>query len=361
VATDSPAANAADRAWADIDLGALAANARRVARVSGARLLPMVKANGYGLGAVAVMRALEPLDPWGFGVATPEEGADLRAAGLDRRVLLVTPALPGWFPALRRDAITPVLGDVEAIRAWVDAAPDRPFHVGIDTGMSRAGIAFDDRAALAAARSLVDGSAAYEGACTHFHSAESDAGATDLQWTRFQESVASLGRRPPIVHAANSAAALRGSRHAGDLVRPGIFLYGGRAGAEVPAPVVSLRARIVALRRLTAGESVSYGATWSTEHATTIATVGAGYADGIPRGLGNRGVIELNGARVPIRGTVTMDMTMLETDASVRRGDIATIYGGQVSLDEQAELAGTVSYELLTSLGCRLERRYGGG
>jgi alanine racemase len=357
VVTNSAAANATDRAWVDISLGALAANARRVADVSRARLLPMVKANGYGLGAVLAARALEPLEPWGYGVATPEEGAELRAAGIVRRILLATPAPPGWFAALRRDAVTPVLGDVAAIAAWISANPDRPFHVGIDTGMSRAGLSHDDPAMLEAARSLLSAASGYEGACTHFHSAEGDAAATGVQWERFGRAVEALGTRPLLVHAANSAAALQGTRYAADMVRPGIFLYGGRAGPADAEPVAALRARVIAVRRIPAGESVSYGGTWRAQSDTTIATVAAGYADGLHRSLGNRGMAELNGRRVPIRGSVTMDMTMLEAGDDVRIGDVATFYGGAITLDEQAAAAGTVSYELLTGLGRRVDRR----
>jgi alanine racemase len=357
VVTNSAAANATDRAWVDISLGALAANARRVADVSRARLLPMVKANGYGLGAVLAARALEPLEPWGYGVATPEEGAELRAAGIVRRILLATPAPPGWFAALRRDAVTPVLGDVAAIAAWISANPDRPFHVGIDTGMSRAGLSHDDPAMLEAARSLLSAASGYEGACTHFHSAEGDAAATGVQWERFGRAVEALGTRPLLVHAANSAAALQGTRYAADMVRPGIFLYGGRAGPADAEPVAALRARVIAVRRIPAGESVSYGGTWRAQSDTTIATVAAGYADGLHRSLGNRGMAELNGRRVPIRGSVTMDMTMLEAGDDVRIGDVATFYGGAITLDEQAAAAGTVSYELLTAIGRRVERR----
>jgi alanine racemase len=361
VVTDSSAANATDRAWVDVDLAALARNARHISAASGARLLPMVKANGYGLGAVAVAQALEPLEPWGYGVATLEEGAELRRAGIARRIVLFTPAMPGWFAALRREGVTPVLGDPAALGAWLAQSPVPPFHLGIDTGMSRAGLGCDDAAALAATRALVEGAAGYEGACTHFHSAELDTAATDAQWSRLEQAIAAIGVRPPLVHAANSAAALRGRHHAGDLVRPGIFLYGGRVGADIPATVAALRGRVVSVRRLGRGASVSYGATWRAAAPATIATVAAGYADGVLRALGNSGAAELNGRRVPIRGTVTMDMTMLETGEDARIGDVATLYGGLVTLDEQAEAAGTVSYELLTALGTRLERRYGAG
>lgn len=352
--------DAPDRAWVDVDLAALVSNARRVAKTAGVPLLPMVKANGYGLGAVPVARALEAVEPWGLGVATTEEGAELRAAGISRAIVLFTPALPGWIDALRRDRIRPVICDVELLVRWLAAGPEA-FHIGVDTGMSRAGFAHDDHALLAAARELLRGAEGYEGICTHFHSADADDSATEVQWKRFESAIAALGPRPPLVHAANSAAALRGSRYAADLVRPGIFLYGGLAGAIDPEPVAALRARVVAVRSVAAGQTVSYGAAWRSPYPTTIATVAAGYADGVPRALGNHGVVELHGARVPIRGRVTMDMTLVETQPEVRPGDIATLYGGVVTLDEQAATAGTVSYELLTGIGRRVERRYAGG
>ena len=347
------------RAWVEVDLDAIAANARRVAQVSGARLLPMVKANGYGLGAVPVARALEALDPWGFGVATVEEGAELRSAGIGRPVVVFTPVIHAWMAAMIRHDLRPVIGDVAALDQWLAAAPGRPFHIGIDSGMARAGIAHDDHAALAAARERLAGTAAYEGLASHFHSADTDPASMEAQERRFHAAAAALGPRPPLVHVANSAAALRGPRFAADLVRPGIYLYGGRAAAEVPRPAAALRAVTVAVRRIAPGASVSYGATWHAAEATRLATLAIGYADGIPRSLSNRGQVELGGARVPIRGRVTMDMILVEAPAAVQVGDVATIFGGLVTLDEQAELAGTISYELLTSLGNRVRRRYG--
>ena len=269
MATPFSSSDATDRAWVDVDLGAMVANARRVAEASAARLLPMVKANGYGVGAVPVARALEPLDPWGYGVATPEEGAELRAAGISRPVLLFTPPLAGWFDRLIRDDLTPVLCDIGALKRWVAEAPGRAFHIGVDT----AGIPYHDLEALTAARAVVSGLPAYQGACTHFHSADTDLQATEEQWIRFGTAVAAIGPRPPLLHAANSAAALAGSRYSGDLVRPGIFLFGGNAGASSPKPVAALRARVVAIRRVPRGEPVSYGATWSPPDDVTIATV----------------------------------------------------------------------------------------
>lgn len=347
------------RAWVDVDLSALLANARTVMARSGARLLPMVKANGYGLGAVPVARTLEVLAPWGFGVATPEEGAELRAAGIARPVVMFTPLLPAWREACVAADVTPVIGDVEALACWLPTG--RPFHLEIDSGMARAGVRWDDAASLEAIRALLHGGAACEGILTHFHSADEAPGTCDAQWERFQAVVASLPSRPALVHAANSAAALAGSRFAADLVRPGIFLYGGHAGVA-PEPVAALRARVVAVRRVAPGDAVGYGATWTATRPTSIATLGIGYADGVLRSLSSRGAAELAGGVHPFAGRVTMDMTLVDVgDAPVRPGDIATLFGGRVTLDAQAAAAGTIGYELLTSLGRRVERRYTGG
>ena len=351
------------RAWVDIDLAALVANARAVAAASGARLLPMVKANGYGLGAVPAARALEAVDPWGFGVATAEEGAELRAAGCRRPILVATPLVPAGAESLFAADLRPSIGDLEALRSW-RARTDRPFHLEIDTGMSRAGLRWDDRAALSAAALELRDAPGWEGVYTHFHSAEADAATVRCQWDRFQASLAALPRRPALVHAANSAAALAGRTYAADLVRPGIFLYGGEAGSVEPRPVAALRARVVAIRRVGRGDTVSYGATWQAERATTVATVGVGYADGMHRAAQVAGrpprMVEHRGALAPVIGRVTMDMTMIAVDGPVEVGDVVTVFGGRVSLDEQARAAGTISYELLTSLGSRLPRRYTG-
>jgi alanine racemase len=346
------------RAWVDVDLGALVDNARRVVQVSGSRLLPMVKANGYGLGAVRVARALEALDPWGFGVATIEEGAELRAAGIDRPVVVFSPLLPAGLQSAAGIGLRPVLCSVAELDVWLSVAPGRPFHVGVDTGMARAGVPWDDTVMLGAVRDRLKGLTAYEGVCTHFHSADSDGSSMEVQQGRFDAAVAALGPRPSLVHAANSAAALRGRRYAADLVRPGIYLYGGRAGDAVPCAVAALRARVIAVRRVATGDSVSYGATWRATKTTRVATLSIGYADGLLRSLGNVGSAELAGRPAQIRGRVTMDMTTVESpDAEV--GDIATLFGGMITLDEQASAAGTISYELLTALSPRVLRRYG--
>lgn len=345
------------RAWAEVDLAAVVSNARTVSRIAGARLLPMVKANAYGLGAVPVARALEAVDPWGFGVATPEEGAELRRAGTARPIVVFSPLAPATVEACLRDDLRPVIGDLDGLAAW-RAAGDRPFHVEVDTGMARAGFRWDE---VPAWRDAVTAAGpACEGIFTHFHSADEDPASAAGQWTRFRDVLALLACRPSLVHAANSAAALRGPDFAGDLVRPGIYLYGGAAGGHVPATAVRLEARVVALRRVPAGESVCYGATWVAPVETQVATLGIGYADGVHRSLSGTGLVELAGRRVRMVGRVTMDFTMVAVEAPVALGDVATVFGGLVSLDEQAALAGTISYELLTALGPRIPRRYEG-
>lgn len=346
------------RAWADVDLAALRDNARTIQRSAGGRLLPMVKADGYGLGAVAVARALEPLDPWGFGVATVGEALELREAGIERPIVVFTPAPAGATAPFARHGLQATIGDLDALRAWVSAG--LPFHLEIDTGMSRAGFRWDAAAELAAASGLVAGAPGWVGAFTHFHSADTDRAATELQWERFTRALALFPRRPDLVHGANSAAALGGPAGAADLVRPGIFLYGGAAGATAPAPVVALRAPVVALRRIARGDTVSYSASWAAPEPCVIATLGAGYADGVPRALSGRGEVELGGERVPIVGRVTMDMTMVRAPATVRLGDVGTFYGGLIGLEEQAARAGTIGYELLTAIGRRVPRHYQG-
>jgi alanine racemase len=365
------------RAWVDVDLSALVANARTLVGLTGTRLLPMVKANGYGLGAVAVARALESLEPWGYGVATVEEGAALRAAAIERPVLVVSPLLPDAVEAHLAHDLRPTIGDLPALEAWC-RRDGRPFHVEIDTGMSRAGFRWDDAPALVAAAAMLRQAIGWEGLFTHFHSADTDPGSASVQWDRLHAVLATMPRRPALVHAANSGAALQGRRFAGDLIRPGIFLYGGAAfsggaaGAAPPEPkpVATLRARVVAVRQVGAGETVSYGATWRAPRATTVATLALGYADGFLRAAREDAaprlaaalparVVELDGALAPVIGRVTMDMMMV--DAGDRRpapGDVATIYGGRVSLDQQAAAAGTIAYEMLTALSPRVPRRY---
>lgn len=345
-----------ERAWVEVSLANLVANARTaLAAARGARLLPMVKADAYGLGAVAVARALEELDPWGFGVATIEEGAELRAAGIDRPIVVFTPASPETLPQYRRHRLTAVLDREDAIRVW-----DLPFHLEIDTGMGRAGIRWDDEATLEKVTNV-----GLEGVFTHFHSADVSPESVEQQWRRFVRAVDRLPVQPRLLHAANSAGIWRLAERL-SLVRPGIFLYGGSAGPglPLPAPVVALRARVVSVRILPAGEGVSYGAEWRAPSPTAIATLGIGYADGISRSIQGKARVLLCGKECPVVGRITMDMVMVDAGSpqAPAIGEVATLIGSDgersITLDEFARWSGTISYEVLTRLGKRLPRIY---
>jgi alanine racemase len=349
------------RARVEIDLGALQRNGAALARRAGVPLLPMIKADAYGLGAAAALRALEPLEPWGFGVATVGEGEELRDLGATRPIVVFTPLLEHELSRVRSARLTPTLGYRAELEAWRNAGGGA-WHLSIDTGMSRAGIPWRE---IDSIRQMVE-LMPPEGAFTHFHSAEMDDGTIEAQERRFREAIASLPQRPRLLHTANSAAIARKGRSDWDLVRPGIFLYGvgsGRSAGAQPEAVVHLRAPIVEIRNLEAGDSVSYGATLRVERPARIATLAVGYADGYPRSLSERGSVLVGGTMAPVAGTVTMDMTMVDvTTVRCGVGDVATLIGraGQtlLTVERVADDAGMSPYELLTGLRSRVERAY---
>jgi alanine racemase len=352
------------RAWVEIDLGALVRNGERFARAAGVPLLPMVKADAYGLGAIRVARALQSLDPppWGFGVATVEEGEELRRAGIERPILLFSPLLPSQFDAARRARLRPVLADRVAIERWADS--DNPWHLAIDTGMNRAGVSWRD---VLSVRDLV---AAHppEGACTHFHSSQLPDGSREEQERRFSEAVAKLPFEPKLLHADNSGAIEHRAPSPFHLARPGIFLYGVSSGYDAtiePEPVVAVRGRIVEVRVVQEGDTVGYDAAWTAPRAGRIATISLGYADGYRRGLGGRAQVLIKGERVPVVGFVTMDMTMIDvTDKRCVPGDVVTLIGRDgddlLSVAEVASAGDFSPYEILTGLRGRLPRVYTG-
>ena len=349
------------RARVEIDLGALRRNGAAVARRAGVPILPMIKADAYGLGAAAALRALEPLGPWGYGVASVAEGEELRALGVSRPVVVFTPLLEPELSRARVARLTPTLGFPSEIEAWRRAGGGG-WHLSIDTGMSRAGIPWRDIGQITQLVEL----APPEGAFTHFHSAEMDDGSMEAQERRFRDAIATLPQRPRLLHTANSAAIARKARSEWDLVRPGIFLYGvgsGRSARMQPEPVVTLVAPIVEVRDLEPGETVSYGATMRVDRPARIATLAIGYADGYPRSLSERGSVLVAGMMAPVAGMVTMDMTMVDvTTVRCAVGDTATLVGRSehtlLTVERVADDAGMSPYELLTGLRSRAERFY---
>lgn len=361
------------RAWIEVDLGALVRNARALAAHARKPIIPMIKADAYGLGAVAVARALETMEPLAYGVSSIPEAMELRQAGIERPIILFTPSMlespdPEWIPSdailMQRHHITPTLARREHILAWGLGGNKPRYHLAIDTGMHRAGVQHDSISALLEAVAEFPP----DGAFTHLHSSECDDGSMEEQESRFRVAVAQLPRRPHLLHAENSAAIARRSPSPWDCVRPGVFLYGvgsGLKAAMQPEPVVTLRARVLEVRTIRAGESVSYGATWRAERVSRIATVACGYADGLRRHLGNRAYALLNGERVPIAGVVTMDMAMLDaSDVLCNVGDGVTFLGRDgdesITVESLAEAGGLSPYELLVGLRLRLPRIYTG-
>jgi len=351
------------RGWLEIDLGAIVRNARAMAART-PRILPMVKADAYGLGAVRVARALEQVAPWGYGVATIDEGRELRDAGIERPIVLFTSVETRELAAVRDARLTPALASGRAIEVWARIGGGA-WHLAIDTGMSRAGVRWDEVGELA---TLLRAHPP-EGAFTHFHSATLDDGTVAEQGARFEGALRSMPAVPTLLHAENSAAVVRGERSRWHIGRPGIFLYGVPVGAPPivqPEPVVALRARIVEMRTVRAGESVSYDATWRAERDSRIATLPVGYADGYRRSLGNRAHALLSGQRAPVVGVVTMDMTMIDvTNLDAGIGDTATLLGSdgaeRIDVSDLAALASASPYEILTGLHARLPRHYVGG
>ncbi len=345
-----------ERAWVEVNLVSLQANARTVqAAAGGAALLPMIKANAYGLGAVKVGDALEELEPWGYGVATPYEAVELREAGIRRPLVVFTPATSGALEFYRQHDLRAVIDDTDLAGKW-----DLPYHLEIDTGMGRCGVRHDDFRLVAVS------SPHLEGVFTHLFAADDAPDTVPRQLGRFENAIGLLGARPKVVHVQNSAGSWRLNQDF-DVARPGIFLYGGRCGIDLPVPevVAQVRARVVSIRALPAGESVSYGGEWRAPRETVVATVGIGYADGLLRSVKGQAKVLIGGRRYPVVGRVTMDFIMVDlgpAPTSVGIGDVATIIGkdggDEITVDEFAGWAGTISYEVLTGLGSRLHREY---
>ncbi|MES2358541.1 MAG: alanine racemase [Gemmatimonadota bacterium] len=348
------------RAWLDVSIAALRQNAAELQRRTGLQLIPMVKANAYGVGVAGVVGALESLAPLAYGVATVREGEQLRKLGIVRPVVVFTPLLAAEYERAATADLTLALGDADSISAWARAG--KPYYLAIDTGMNRAGAPWRDVTAL---RDVVRKSPPVA-AFTHFHSAESDSQSAQEQVARFLDAIAKLGVDIPLLHADNSAAAARGvdGRGRWGAIRPGVFLYGVGRGLGLDARhVVSLRARIVDIRWIEPGDTVSYGATYSAKRRERIATASVGYGDGYPRAVSDRATAMLHGRRIPQRGLVTMDMTMFDvTDVPCEVGDVITLIGGdggaELTVEGMAGLAGMSPYELLTGFAERLDRRY---
>jgi alanine racemase len=340
----------------------------------GVKVLAMIKANGYGHGAPAIAKALEQEGSDAFGVATLEEAVELRKAGIRLPIVVVAGAYVEQLDRFIGYNLTAAAHEIETLHALDAAARERgatlDVHLKIDTGMGRIGfLPGEIESWLPRLKQLK--AVTLAGVFSHFSQAESVAGEyTQKQLETFRrvlQQLQSSGISPPLVHLANSAATITLPAAYFDMVRPGLILYGiypspAMADQISLKPVLSWQTRVLQLKKVPKGTSISYGQTFITKRESLIATLPVGYGDGYPRLLSNRGEVLIKGKRAPIAGRVCMDLTMVDaTDiAGVRQGDEVVLLGGQggaaITADEVAGWSNTISYEILTSIGFRVPR-----
>ncbi len=368
------------RAWAEIDLKALEHNYHtlRVMLPQGCRLLAPVKADAYGHGAIPVARKLEALGADYLAVASLDEGIELRRAGMKAPILILGHTDPVWAGELLEHDLTQGVFDEETARALSRAAVREgrtlTVHMKADTGMSRLGLLCDEGGLEAAAETMARMYALpglrWEGIFTHFSHADGSEEYTMLQFTRFLDLLTVLegkGITFKIRHCAASAAVLNYPCTYLDMVRPGIAFYGhypdpscqGLDGSGL-TPLMTLKARVASVKSLPAGTAVSYGRTRVLERESRLAVLTIGYGDGLPRACSDRLRVWVGGGYATVVGRICMDLCMVDvTDLpGVKPGDEAELYGPHVPVEDAAELAGTIQYELLCNVSKRIPRIY---
>jgi alanine racemase len=351
-----------------VDLDAVAHNVRAIRSLLPGKtaFMAVVKADAYGHGLVPVAEAALAAGASWLGVMTPGEAAELLAAGVRAHTLILGPVSAGWLPRFADSQCRLTVGTIPALEAVQSLAGRARFrvHIKVDTGMTRMGVTVEELAGLL---SRVDPSKVeVEGVLTHMACANApDPAPTQAQLAAFERAVALVRERFPlaIAHAAASAATFAYPEAHLDMVRIGISLYGVAPAPHLTAPtlrpVMTLSSRVTRTQRVPEGTPVSYCGTYRTPQATTIATVGLGYADGYPRLLGNAGQMLVGGRRLPVAGRVCMDYTMLDAgDAQVREGDEVIVFGPGLPVDEVSAAAGTIPHELFCRVGRRVPRVY---
>jgi alanine racemase len=354
-----------------VDLGAIRHNVR-VLTPDRSEVMAVVKADGYGHGAVPVARAAIEAGARWLGVALVEEGIDLRESGLNAPILVLSEFPPGAEKDALAAGLTPTLYTEEGLARLGAAAGSVGgsvgVHVKLDTGMHRAGLL--PEGSLGFVRSVAEQGLEVEGLWTHFACAEDPADpATDLQLERFRRAVDRLsaaGVTPRYLHVANSAAIMARPDVHLDLVRLGLAMYGlcpgpALAGMADLHPAMSWRSAVAATRRVRAGEGVSYGLRYRLDRESMIATVPVGYADGYRRGVTGTAEVLIAGHRYPVAGAVTMDQVMVDCgDDLVEPGDEVVLMGRQgseaITADDVASWTGTINYEVVCGIGPRVPR-----
>ena len=365
--------------WAEIDLNALATNFHIVKERVGpdVSVMAVVKANAYGHGAVECARRLEKEGADWFGVALPEEGIELRIAGVTKPILCLAGFWNGQATACLEHNLVPVVYRLDMIEAFDRAARDRgvvaDVHVKIDTGMGRLGVRFDEVPEFAVALKSFP-NIRVDGLMTHFAAADepSCGPLTKDQIQRFENALAAFrehGFEPTYHHLANSAGIFAQPTALGNMVRPGGVLYGLWRDILAPAdraenfqPVMSLHSRITLLKWVPQGETVGYGCTFEASRKTLVATIPIGYDDGYMRALSNRGHAIIRGVYATVIGRISMDLTLIDVTnvPGVELDDEVILMGHQgglsITAEELGKTAGTLSYEITCGIGERVPR-----
>ncbi len=365
-------------AWAVVDLDAVRDNIQTVRRLipPGTKILLTVKADAYGLGAVAVSQEAAECGVEMLGVATLEEGIELRRAGIALPILVLAPVLPDGAALTQQFGLRTTVSDfafAQALSSAARSAGERAVvHVEIDTGMGRTGVDAEAAAAFIEGLHAIP-AIEIEGIYTHFPSSnEGELDFVQRQVARFAAVVETLAQRGisiPIHHAANSAAILNAPLSHMRMVRPGLAIYGFPPFEPLPAgarlrPAMALVTRVVQVRDFEPGATISYGRTHAVTQPARIAAIAIGYGHGISRALSNRGEVLVRGRRAPIVGRVTMDTTMIDVSAipDVSAGDEVVLFGMQggaeIRVDDLAAIQGTISYEVTCAIGRRVARVY---
>lgn len=346
------------RSWIEVSRSAIRDNFRAVKAAAGgaAELMPVVKADAYRHGAIEVSRILEAEGARWLAVSNVEEGIALRQEGIGARILVMADYLPENRPFFADFSLTPVIHSLE------DAASAQvPYHLKIDSGMGRLGVR---ESAEEIAR--VVKSTPLEGLMTHFASAANyESPQTDAQIARFESIRKALGAVRYVHLSSTIPLAYRRVEAWGNLVRPGHAIYGYISPARGNAPQMELRVRpaltwkavVLSVKDVEAGALIGYGGMYRTPKPLRIAILAAGYADGIPHRLSNRGKVMANGRLLPILGAVSMDLTTIEA-GDLRAGDAVTLLGPGNDAQEMARAAGTISYDVLCGIRARVKRAY---
>ena len=357
------------RCWAEIDHAALRHNAGvlRARLGPSAGLIAVVKADGYGHGGPEVARTLAPLVAQ-FGVATLDEARAVREAAPGRDILILSPCLPDERADAVAGGFIPVVSGPAEGAAYAALAGDHPVrvHLAVDTGMGRIGVWQDEAIAVARELAAMDG-LTVESVSTHLPVADSDAEFTAAELAAWEELRTALRTVLPQArfHALNSAASLERPEFAADRVRPGLALYGVSplpAFREELHPVMTLKTRITLVREVGPGRGISYGRDFITPRPMRVATLAMGYADGYPRQASNRGAqVLVRGQRCPVLGRITMDQFMVDVSdlpPDIAAGEEVVLVGRQggaeITVDELAAWAGTISWDIFTRLGRRV-------